>query len=157
MWLHTYVGAFCRFEPWIVGPRMLLPWHDARYMGYGYNKVMRGGGSSVGALRQHDEASCVCGAHFLINCIAQIEIGCEDKVNQGRLSTPCQAPFPCPHAADSIHRQCERQRLFFQGHARRIHHSSVSRQCDVVGHIPRELWSRLWVWVWCGGKCRLVI
>ncbi len=28
-----------RNEPWIVGDRLLLPWHDPRYRGYGRDKV----------------------------------------------------------------------------------------------------------------------
>lgn len=30
--------APCRSEPWIIGDRLRLPWHDARYRGYGLNK-----------------------------------------------------------------------------------------------------------------------
>lgn len=28
-----------RCEPWVLGHREAMPWFDARYRGYGYNKI----------------------------------------------------------------------------------------------------------------------
>jgi hypothetical protein len=39
MCADTTRGMMCRAEPWFLGSRLHLPWHDARYRGYGKDKV----------------------------------------------------------------------------------------------------------------------
>lgn len=29
-----------RYEPWVVADRLLVPWYDARFRGYGQNKIV---------------------------------------------------------------------------------------------------------------------